>query len=275
MTFLNKHGLSRDIPAEVKRLVRQRSGFGCVVCGLAIYQYEHVDPPFADATKHLPDAITLLCAGCHDRVTRGLLSKSAVKVSMMKPKAFEKGFSFGPFDLGSGHPTVIAGGLTAIRTRSIIRVYRDPVLSLAPPEEGTSPFLLGALLRDDQGQVIMEIVDNEWRTPTTNWDTQILGQTIAIRRSRGDISLSLKAEPPNGIRIERLQMLHRGTTIECDPKNGFGVQTATGQYFHAFPATAVGCKAAIDVTSTGLTVGCQCESMSIGYATVGTAPRRR
>lgn len=49
---MNKHGLSRTIPEPVKREVRQACGFGCVFCGHALVEYEHVDPLFADARLH-------------------------------------------------------------------------------------------------------------------------------------------------------------------------------------------------------------------------------
>ena len=61
---MNRFGLGRDIPGTTKRIVRQRCGFGCVVCGAAFYQYEHVDPAFADARVHDPEKICLLCGGC-------------------------------------------------------------------------------------------------------------------------------------------------------------------------------------------------------------------
>jgi len=71
---VNKHCLKREIPAAVKRTVRQACGFGCMVCGEAIYEYEHIDPEFAEAKEHSPDAIGLLCPTCHARVTRRLYS---------------------------------------------------------------------------------------------------------------------------------------------------------------------------------------------------------
>jgi 5-methylcytosine-specific restriction endonuclease McrA len=68
---MNKHGLNRAIPSGIKREVRQRCGFGCVVCGLGIVQYEHVEPEFSDAVKHEADKIVLLCPQCHSKVTTG------------------------------------------------------------------------------------------------------------------------------------------------------------------------------------------------------------
>lgn len=42
----NQHGLSRNISEDIKQEVRKKSGFGCIICGLGIYEYEHIDPEF-------------------------------------------------------------------------------------------------------------------------------------------------------------------------------------------------------------------------------------
>ncbi|GAH43227.1 unnamed protein product, partial [marine sediment metagenome] len=55
MSSTNQYGLSRYIPLEIKRAVRQKCGFGCVVCGSTIYQYHHFDPPFNEAKQHNPN----------------------------------------------------------------------------------------------------------------------------------------------------------------------------------------------------------------------------
>jgi len=60
MARTNKHGLPRHIPPEIKRAIRQACGFGCVTCGSAIGQYEHIDPEFAEATSHDPEKMAYL-----------------------------------------------------------------------------------------------------------------------------------------------------------------------------------------------------------------------
>lgn len=70
----NKHGLSRTIPDKIKEQVRKNSGFGCVICGVGIIEYEHVNPEFKDCTEHNSENITLLCPTCHSKKTRGFLS---------------------------------------------------------------------------------------------------------------------------------------------------------------------------------------------------------
>src|SRR5467141_5394733 len=64
---MNAHGLSRDIPESIKREVRQRCGFGCIICGSAVVQYHHFSPAYVDALEHRAEGITLLCGRCHDK----------------------------------------------------------------------------------------------------------------------------------------------------------------------------------------------------------------
>lgn len=103
----NKYGLSRDIPADVKRAVRQACGYGCIICGAAIVEYEHVDPPFPEAREHDPRAIALLCPQCHAKVTRGFLAKQTVKEALLDPVCKKKGYASEFFDIGRTHPKLV------------------------------------------------------------------------------------------------------------------------------------------------------------------------
>src|ERR1043166_7485858 len=71
MDETNKHGLSRYIPADVRRDVRHRSKFGCEIGRRGFYQYEHIDPTFENALKNDPSRICCLCGSCHDSISRG------------------------------------------------------------------------------------------------------------------------------------------------------------------------------------------------------------
>ena len=99
MGRMNKHGLSDEIPGPRKRIIRQRAGFGCVICGLAFGTYHHFSPKFEDARDHDPDGIVFLCAGCHGRADVGWICEETVRFHAVNPKPLEQGFSFGPFDM--------------------------------------------------------------------------------------------------------------------------------------------------------------------------------
>src|SRR5258705_9230975 len=104
---VNYYGLGRDIPEPVKLQVRQRCGFGCVVCGNPFIQYEHFDPEYKDAKDHLAEGITLLCGSCHDQTTKGLMSKEMVAYCNLNPYAISKGFAHGRLKIGLNNPIVL------------------------------------------------------------------------------------------------------------------------------------------------------------------------
>jgi hypothetical protein len=100
MAKKNKFGLTRNIPDPVKRAVRQRCGYGCVICGLSLYDYDHIDPPFEEAREHLPDDICLLCPTHHVRKSKGLISAADVR------RAYGGQVMMSVDDLDDGRPSL-------------------------------------------------------------------------------------------------------------------------------------------------------------------------
>lgn len=266
----NKHGLTRDIPADVARAVRQRDGFGCVLCGSAVYTYEHVDPPFSEAKVHDPTCIALLCAGCHDRVTRGLLSKATVMSATQHPKCRETGFSFGPFDLGSMHPQIRIGPVTARSVKTVIRAVGDDIIKIEPPEAAGGPFRLTARLSNQAGTEIFRIDKNEWATPTSNWDVQVKGARITVHNAPGDVALVLRAEPPVAIVVERLDMFHKGARLTVREQTGLTVRSGSGSEITTTDMDVQGCEVAIDVQSDGSIGVGRGGSVRVGSMTSGS-----
>ena len=224
----NTHGLSRDIPNPIKREIRQRCGFGCVCCGSAIYQYEHVDPPFTEAMAHKPDKIALLCGRCHDCVTKGLWSKDKVKDGMQAPKCLEDGFSFGAFDVGPAWPQVVLGDAHCRETRAILVVYGERLLEVEPPEVASAPFRLSGRFYGEDGGLIFEIVRNEWRGPISNWDVELSGPRITIRSGPRRIALMIRVDPPNKLVVERVDMRCQGVGV-VGGESGVAVVMPNGQ----------------------------------------------
>jgi len=91
MTTINKHGLKRTIPSDIKLKVRKECGFGCVICGSWIYEYEHFNPEFKDATFHDPNGIALLCCTHHGAKTKGLLTNDQVSSYRAHPYNIKNG----------------------------------------------------------------------------------------------------------------------------------------------------------------------------------------
>lgn len=252
---INKYGLTDTIPNPVKREVRQRCGFGCVNCGNAVYQYEHLEPTFAEAKEHNPEHIVLLCGGCHDRVTRTILSKETIKLRSQKPICKQKGFSFGPFDLGLVEPIVKIGTLTCKNVESLIQIDGESILSIKKPEGEGTPFRINAYLTDRDGVEILKITDNEWVTSTSNWDVEVVGPKITIRKNLGDITLILRTEAPHTLIVERLEMIHRGVRISCSENNNLKVVTRSGRVLESSSMNIADFKVGFDISKDTLTIG--------------------
>lgn len=143
----NRFGLSRTIPEAIKREVRRRSKFGCVICRKAVYQYEHINPDFSDAHEHQPENMCLLCGHCHDKVTKGLLSKLTIQNKYLEVQAsndIKKPFD--EFDLAHNNITVKLGSCIFSNAKKLIVLNGKVILAIEPPEDSSSFPMLSGLL---------------------------------------------------------------------------------------------------------------------------------
>lgn len=200
----------------MRRRVRQKCGFGCVICGLAITQYEHIDPPFAEATAHDPERIALLCGSCHDRVTRGIWSKEMVLKARLAPITFVKGYARDAFDFRDPFELFV-GDNCFTDVRCVVRKSTgEEWFSIEPPEIPNAPPRLSAKFFGPNGEPELEIYQNEWKCTTGVWDLKISGPIIEIRTAPRKVMLRLRAMPPHGIEIRYLDMTFGDTGILID-----------------------------------------------------------
>lgn len=206
----NKQGLARSIPREVARQVRQRCGFGCVVCGNAFFQYDHFDPEFVDALEHNADGIALLCWEHHGKKKAGLLSEEDYTLARKSPAALQIGHAttqWTPITLTA--PEILFGTFTFCGGTSIIKIANEVVLGFDPPENQGAPPKIRFHAFDRRGIESINIIDNEIRALNEAYDIEAVGPVWTIRSKMGDIDLVIRFDPPTRITIERLK-LHYG-----------------------------------------------------------------
>lgn len=224
----NRHGLRRRIPESVAREVRQRCGFGCIICGNAFVDYDHFDPDFANAKEHKASGIILLCRHHHGLKTSRLLSKKTIEKRLSNPLAFARGFSAQELDIGSDWPEIVLGPATVKLGYIVLECEGKEVLRVDRPEVPEGPFRLNATFRDYTGKVTLQIVDNIWQTHSGNWDAIQEGPRITIRRGPRDIVLVLHAVPPDKLVVERLNMMTANYHIQLNGEN-ISVVTPSGR----------------------------------------------
>jgi hypothetical protein len=210
---INRYGLSRHIPEDVKRAVRQKSAFGCVLCGLSLYTYDHFDPPWPEALEHRPDGICLLCPNHHFRKTKGLISIQEIKAAYDAPEAKRVGYSHDPEFRTCQRPVKVRlGNLVFEDPGKVLRVGEEVLLAVEDLEEGR----LGLTGRfyDRLGRLILEINRNEWRTLAGNWDVERAGNALVIRERSRKLSLCVIAESCHAITFDNLSMSYGDVALE-------------------------------------------------------------
>lgn len=206
----NRFDLSRAIPAAVKLVVRQNCRFGCVLCRSAVCDYEHIDPPFANAREHDPDNICLLCPSCHSNVTRGRMDKSTVRAAY---EAIRANASPDPprddvfFSMFDRRTEVVLGGNRFQGVDTLISVDGKEYLKYWPTT-GSPPYVITGVFNDDRGRELFRIEENEWVGPTDVFDVEQLGPQLRIRTRARRLVFRASKHPASGVVcIDVLDML--------------------------------------------------------------------
>ena len=207
----------------MKRAIRQRCGFGCVLCGLPLYEYEHMTD-WAHVRVHKEEEITLLCDKHHREKTGGLLPVERVRVADRNPINHQLGSS-APVNLHySGDWCCLKIGSCWFETDELTcvqaRARRCPDSSHISPWVHVSQccqLLLTLQLFDKFGATLLCIDKNELVYRTDSWDISWVGQVLQIREDPQRIVVELVFCRPALIQIERGHFQLDGYEIAVAP----------------------------------------------------------
>ena len=216
MRNINKHGLKRYIEEDVRLKIRQEAGFGCVICGCGIVDYEHIFPEFSECKEHDPEKMTLLCPRCHAKKTRGFLNTDTIWRAKNNPFCLTKGHSNEFIDFGKVHPRVIIGGSLFEFVEHVIVIDNTSVLSINKPLTENDVFSISARFYSDNSKLSLAIERNQWVAFNTNWDVNVSGGKIMIKNDNNKYNLILDFNTENTIIIEKINMRFDNCTIEGD-----------------------------------------------------------
>lgn len=232
----NKHGLSRHIPAEVRAEIRRRSKNGCVICRALVYDYEHIEPEFADALVHNPSNICLLCPQHHAEVTRGRIAKSQVRAaydavqvsSEIRPPFFHTQLS-GGLELGLGNALFSS----MPRDACLLKYDDEKILKVGFVEDevfgGSRPSISGTVY-GIEGTALIGFDDNRITLLVEGVDVLFEGDALKVREPSGTLALKITFAPPNGIRLDCLRMRYEDLICELDDTFGVTFPTLSGDH---------------------------------------------
>jgi len=222
---------SRNIPLPIQREVRQRCGFGCVVCGLPLYEYEHMEE-WAAVRRHVAEEITLLCDQHHREKTAGLLPKEVVREFNAAPFNFREDVHK-PYDLHfSGRSAeIIVGSNSFTCEDSGYGTFMVPIsvdgLPLLGFVLGDGHLMLNLVVFDEFNVSVLHIKNNQLFQSTLAWDIQLVGTTLTIREGHRQILLEIEFCPPSKVVIQRGRFLRNGVEILVRPEHILITNTTT------------------------------------------------
>jgi len=212
---------SRNIPLPIQREIRQRCGFGCVVCGLPLYDYDHL-LGWANVYRHVANEITLLCDQHHREKGAGLLTATAVETANQSPHNLRAGASK-PYDLhysGDECEVTIGGNSFSAKDAGYgtvllpVSVDDTPLLAFIL---GDGHLMLNLNLFDEYNQLVLQIKNNQLMQSGSPWDIQFVGHNLVVREAERRILVDISFEPPGRILVQRGRFLKNGVEILVRP----------------------------------------------------------
>lgn len=216
-TKINKHGLTRYIKKSIKEQIRKDAGFGCVICGSLIVEYEHIEPEYHNAKVHDPKCMTILCPFCHDKVTKKRISKKAVWKAKEKPMALIKGFVNDYLSVETDDATFKIGSTVTSMTNVVLNIYGKPILWFEPPSQSDEPFKLCCVFYDKNSKVTAFINRNEFVGLVGDKDILSEGTRIEIVESKKHKLLVIDVEGDAPIHIKTLDMMYADAQVTVKP----------------------------------------------------------
>lgn len=200
-----------SIPEPIKRVVRKQCGFGCAICGMPFFQYDHIEE-YADVKEHTAENLVLLCPNHHSAKTTKKLSKERIREAKEKPfNVFHATTS--PFKVEPSKELITQLGSNVITgwhsdgksDHNTIWVNGKSFL-IIHSNEGW--FTISIEVTDVDGNVLLSVKQGELVVSTENWDYEYEGENIKIRAELGNIILDLnlsdkKVEVVKGMFIDK------------------------------------------------------------------------
>ena len=248
------------ISSRIKRKVRQRCGFGCVICGLPIYDYDHI-LGYANVKRHKANELTLLCPDHHRMKTNGLLTNNDVIKANKKPYNLSNGTT-SPFELSfSGQsPEIVVGTQTfrcsdKRRPTLLVPIMMDKHILFGFTID-TKGIMLNGEARDSNDNIVLLIIDSEIIISSGIWDFTLVGRTLKIQEDLRKYIIEVEFDPPERIIVKRYKIAFGKTTVEVFPdKIKF-----TGGFVSFFSITGEG---GFDA-NIGILVGDKPKNLSVG-----------
>jgi hypothetical protein len=208
------------IPEKTKLAVRQRCGFGCIVCGAPVFEYDHIEE-FSKVGVHDSANLTLLCRNHHGDKTSRRLSREFILSANSNPFNLNEKMTspWRQFFAGSSVRFIVGSDqylfdFSGAETDffSAIQIGSKSMLGFRFDGSG---LLLNAVLPNRSGKKILIIEDGEIRASTEVFDYKVEGPVFTIRSAKSSVELKLQVQD-QGLSILKGYLVRKGISIAIE-----------------------------------------------------------
>lgn len=204
---------NRNIPEDIKRRVRQECNFGCALCGMPIFEYDHIEE-YSKVKKHEVDNIILLCPNHHGK--KNQIDISRIREARINPynnnRKTISGYKLEPnrtvdIEIGSNKidKQFIENGdyhCLWINGKSFFAVHNcDGWLTLS------------FSLTDDNGKLLLSVDRGELQFSSEIWDYEYKGSRLKLKSALRQILLDMTL-------TNYFVQILRGSFIHNESKDG-------------------------------------------------------
>lgn len=184
--------VSRNIPRNIKEILRKEVGFGCPVngCGSPYLEFHHFDPPYSISNHHNPGGMIALCSEHHKKADYGAYTNEQLHEFKINSNGKPQEVS-GKFDWFRRGLLGIVGGNFYFETPILVEFKGKPLVWFEVDNYGNKLLNLNMLSGSGLPRAYMR--NNEWFN--VGHEEDIIcppsGRLVSISYSNGD---NLKVE---------------------------------------------------------------------------------
>lgn len=243
-----------NIPESIKRAVRQKCCFGCVICGAPVYQYDHIEE-YSEVQKHEENNITLLCPNHHQDKTAGRITKEFIIQKTGSPFNNNQSFStpYRLFMSGNSVNLRVGGNqyifnFSSGRNRfDAVRVNGKSIVGLTN-ENGN--LLLDICMTDRGGNEILKVKESELEISIGIWDFEYVGNNMKIRSQSRNIEFDM-CLLNDGVQINRGYYSQPPLALEILPNE----HIVWPNNNRMIGCVIEGCRVGLDINSGNMAIG--------------------
>lgn len=186
--------LSRTIPTEIRRILRQEVNYGCPVesCGSPYLSYHHFDPPWHVENHHNPNGMIALCLHHHKAADNGAFTSNQLKNLKNNPFLSKDDILSGQLSWKRENILFDVGGNYYLGASQIYLRKDEQMIWLEHDEKGN--IMINLNIKDKEGNLIFTMRNNDWIISTSLQDIESPPAMKIVKLKDGEKKVRLTIE---------------------------------------------------------------------------------